>query len=434
MKILQVIHGYVPDYNAGSENYTSTIVNELLSRGHRITVFSRIEDPFLEEYNLAVKTYDANFKHYTINLARTKDRFISEEVDNAFKEILREVEPDIVHFQHLNHLSLKLPKLVREHGIPSIYTLHDFWLMCPRGQFLQMNLRGEPWNLCDGQENSKCATVCYSRYHTGEYTGSFDEDYWKYWVDKRMAAAREAIKNIDLFISPSKTVTDSFLSSFGEENKVIYLDYGFDLKRLKGRARTREPGVFVFGYIGTHIPAKGIKSLIEAFSKLKNNTILRIWGREKGEFTPYLKKFAISLGEQVYTRIQWMGEFNSDRIVEEVFNKVDCIVVPSIWLENSPLVIHEAQQARVPIITANTGGMAEYVHEGVNGVLFNFRNTNSLANKMDYAITNPDAVIKLGNRGYAFSLTGDVPSVKEHVNKIMDIYSELISQYKTKKK
>ena len=40
----------------------------------------------------------------------------------------------------------------------------------------------------------------------------------------------------------------------------------------------------------------------------------------------------------------------------DVFNHCDAIVVPSIWAENSPLVIHEALQARVPVITADYGG------------------------------------------------------------------------------
>ncbi len=54
----------------------------------------------------------------------------------------------------------------------------------------------------------------------------------------------------------------------------------------------------------------------------------------------------------------------------EVFNKIDAIVVPSIWLENSPLVIHEALQAGVLVITADVGGMAEYVHhEAIEGQL-----------------------------------------------------------------
>ena len=59
--------------------------------------------------------------------------------------------------------------------------------------------------------------------------------------------------------------------------------------------------------------------------------------------------------------------------MRDAFDRVDAIVVPSVWVENSPLVIHEAQQARVPVITADAGGMAEYVRHEVNGLLFEHR-------------------------------------------------------------
>ena len=56
--------------------------------------------------------------------------------------------------------------------------------------------------------------------------------------------------------------------------------------------------------------------------------------------------------------VEWLEEYRNESLVTDVFNRCDCIVVPSIWDENSPLVIHEAQQARLPVITAEHGGMA----------------------------------------------------------------------------
>ena len=50
--------------------------------------------------------------------------------------------------------------------------------------------------------------------------------------------------------------------------------------------------------------------------------------------------------------IEWRDEYRNEDIVQDVFEHCDCIVVPSIWDENSPLVIHEAQQVRVPVITS----------------------------------------------------------------------------------
>ncbi len=429
MKVLEIIHGYPPQYNAGSENYTEAVVNELVRRGQGVAVFCREENQFLAEYNVRITTTGKRSKisKFVINVARNKDRFMNSEIDAALERILDTFNPDVAHIEHLNHLSLGIPKVLKKKGIPIVYTLHDFWLMCPRGQFIQFNLHGEPWRLCNGQENSKCAKICYERYHTGIQNTSLDVDYWTSWVSNRMKMTREAVDYIDLFIAPSHTVQQSFLRYFPEAaSKVRYLDYGFNLEKLKKRKRNQEGDSFVFGYIGTHIPTKGIDYLIRAFGKLKGATTLRIWGRSREEYTPYLKSLSLEAEQTIQHSIQWMGEFDGNKIVEQVFNNVDAIVVPSIWQENSPLVIHEAQQTRVPIITADTGGMAEYVRNGENGLLFKFRDTDSLASTMQVLVDDPTKAVSLGRRGYLYSQSGDVLSVESHVEYLLGLFSDLI--------
>jgi len=51
--------------------------------------------------------------------------------------------------------------------------------------------------------------------------------------------------------------------------------------------------------------------------------------------------------------------------------------VPSIWWENSPVVIQEALRNRRPVICSDIGGMAEKVRDGVDG--FHFAAGNPLA-------------------------------------------------------
>jgi glycosyltransferase involved in cell wall biosynthesis len=57
---------------------------------------------------------------------------------------------------------------------------------------------------------------------------------------------------------------------------------------------------------------------------------------------------------------------------------LDALVVPSVWYENSPIVIHEAFQAGVPVVCSNIGGMAELVTDGVNGLHFQVRDPVAL--------------------------------------------------------
>ena len=312
-------------------------------------------------------------------------------------------------------------------GLPTVFTLHDFLFMCPRGQFLQWGLtHNNPWELCDGQNDLKCASKCFNRFLEGVDLQT-ELKNWENWVSTRMRISRNTCENIDLFLAPSRRLMKRHVNEFGiDQNKIEYLDYGFDHSRLKGRNRKEESN-FVFGYIGRHHPSKGIHDLINAFSFLEGEPILRVWGRTEGQVTQSLKRKAQGLGNCA-ERIEWLPEYDNEKIIQDVFNQCDCIVVPSIWDENSPLVIHEAQQCGIPIITANHGGMGEYVEDGVNGLTFTHRDFRSLQKSMQKAINNPDGLFELGKRGYLYSNDGQIPSKEEHVASVIKYYEMLLGR------
>ncbi len=429
MRVLQVIHGYPRRYNAGSEVYTQTLCRGLAER-HEVHVFTREEDSFAPDYAMRREAddNDPRVALHIVNVPRNKDRYRDAGVDQRFAELLETVRPDVVHVGHLNHLSTSLIIEAATREIPILHTLHDYWLMCPRGQFMQMYPEdpADLWAVCDGQEDRKCAERCYARYFSGSPAErEADAAQWTRWVAERMRHVREMTELIDFFVAPSRFLYRKFADEFRlPERKLAYLDYGFDLVRLGGRRRmAAEP--FTFGYIGTHTPAKGIQHLIAAFGRLGGAARLRIWGRPSGQDTEALKRLA---GTVPGDRVEWCGEYRNERIVPEVFDRVDAIVVPSVWVENSPLVIHEAQQARVPVITADFGGMAEYVRHEVNGLLFRHRDTDALVLQMQRLVDDPALAQRLGERGYLHSETGDVPDVRDHVEAIERLYEGLIAR------
>ena len=435
MKVLQVIHGYPMRYNAGSEVYTQTLSQGLATR-HEVHVFTREEDPFAPDFALRRERDpdDKRISLHLVNAPRSRDRYRHSGIDRRFAALLDEVRPDVVHVGHLNHLSTSLLGEAASRGIPIVYTLHDYWVMCPRGQFMQMHPEDPDalWAACDGQADRKCAERCYARYFSGA-PGEHAEDvaYWERWVARRMQHMREVVELVDLFIAPSRYLYRRYRDEFGlPEAKLRYLDYGFELARLRGRQRTQaEP--FSFGYIGTHIPAKGIHHLIDAFARVRGPARLRIWGRHRGQETEALRNLARNLFGDAPTRIEWLPEYRNQDIVRDVFDRVDAIVVPSVWVENSPLVIHEAQQARVPVITADVGGMAEYVHHEVNGLLYAHRDPAALAVQMQRFVDDPELARMLGARGYVHSNSGDIPDIEAHVVEHERIYADLVARRTT---
>ncbi len=427
MKVLHVIHGYPMRYNAGSEVYTQTLARAQ-SAGHEVHVFTREEDSFAPEHRLR-REEDGAVTVHIVNAPHGRDRYRHVGIDQRFAELLDALQPSIVHVGHLNHLSTSLLAEAAAREIPMVFTLHDYWLMCPRGQLMQMHPVDpqQVWPVCDGQEDRKCAERCYARYVSGApEERDRDVDHWTDWVGRRMSHVRQVAELVDLFVAPSRYLLGRFSRDFGlPERKLVHLDYGFDLARLGDRQRP--PGEpFTFGYIGTHIPAKGIHQLIEAFALVPGDARLRIWGRPRGQDTEALVARAQHLVDA--GRLEWLPEYRNEQIVPEVFNRVDAIVVPSLWVENSPLVIHEAQQARVPVITADVGGMAELVHHEVNGLLFGHRDVASLAVQMRRLAANRDLASQLGARGYLNSESGDIPSIEDHVASLDALYAQTLSR------
>ncbi len=439
MHILKIIHGYPLRYNAGSEVYSQSVVNELKSK-HKITVFTREENVYEPDFKFRKETKDS-VDFVFVNMARGKDGYNHSLLNERFAKLIREIKPDIAHIGHLNHLSTGIVDVLKDENIPILFTLHDFWLMCPRGQFLQRNFDGKNLHrLCDKQENLKCATACYSMYFSGYenkfdsgiwrmhglqplYTNSDDIIHWTNWVATRQIVMKKIVEKVDLFHAPSKYLMNRFIDDFDiPKEKIFYLDYGFPTHYLRP-VEAKVGNVFTFGYIGTHIPAKGINLLIKAFARLKIKAHLKIFGREQEQNTEILK----DLAKKSTNTIEFCGEYVNRNLATNVFSKVDVIVVPSIWAENSPLVIHEAQACKIPVITADFGGMKEYVHHKINGLLFKHRDKNSLYEQLKYAVEHPEELKLYGQRGYLFSNDGNVPDIKLHCNELIKKYEKLKS-------
>ena len=66
MKILKIIHGYPPNYNAGSEVYSQSICNELAKK-HDIFIFTREDnlytaDHIIRKGKIDIKPYEYKSK------------------------------------------------------------------------------------------------------------------------------------------------------------------------------------------------------------------------------------------------------------------------------------------------------------------------------------------------------------------------------------
>lgn len=400
LKILKVIHGFPPDFMAGSEVYSSTLVKELSRNGHDVFVFTRIENEFLKPYaiyNETIMLKNSNPIHIRrINKPKDylyKDKFFDSNIEQAFLEYMNEVKPDIVHFGHLSHLSITLVAIAKSLGKKVVFTLHDFWLFCVKGQLINQDNR-----ICLNPSIENCKKCSPYKPKVQEVKQAF----------KVLDKVRE---QIDIFISPSHTVRNFFIQHGIPKSKIIYQKYGFDKQAIvyKKRIFTKNSKIR-FGFMGRIIPTKGIDVLLKAFKDLPNDK-LYIYGNIAKTQMRFL---------EMQNNVKFMGGYdNAD--IHNILDSIDVLIVPSIWLENSPLVIQEAFLSGVIVITSDIGGMRELIGNN-EGFLFKTGDANDLVRvikkiKKDCRILNK---IK-DNRN-------KVDSKQTDANKIINMYYSLINE------
>ena len=204
-------------------------------------------------------------------------------------------------------------------------------------------------------------------------------------LDARRAVMGRALAAADLVIAPSDFLRKKYLEAgVVAPEKFLTSDYGFDHAPFRGLARTGSDHLRA-GFIGTPVEHKGAHVAIEAMNHLRDTDAeLMVYG-DLTWFPAYarrLKRLAKN------PRVRFPGRFEN-RDAARILSGLDALIVPSLWYENSPLTIHEAFMAQVPVIASDLGGMAELV-KGGGGLTFKTGDPADLAARIRGLITDPE--------------------------------------------
>ncbi|GAG83087.1 unnamed protein product [marine sediment metagenome] len=149
-----------------------------------------------------------------------RSKYVDEKMTEIFEKYFQKINPDIVHIGHLSHLTVLIVKIIKKYKIPILFTLHDFWMICIRGQLIKEDL-----SLCNGPSVEKCAK-CNIKYFT-----SFEQA--KKEIINWLNLLKEINEQIDLFIASSQFLREKYIEYGIPENKIIFMDYGFNLTLFK---------------------------------------------------------------------------------------------------------------------------------------------------------------------------------------------------------
>ncbi len=174
------------------------------------------------------------------------------------------------------------------------------------------------------------------------------------------------------------------------------------------------------GFVGTLAEHKGAHVLVEAVRQIPRERALEVllYGNLEG-YPNYVEKLKAAAGDD--PRIRFCGTFPNSEI-GKIFAALDVLVVPSVWHENTPLVIYTAQAARCPVIASDHEGISEIVHHGKNGLLFPAGDALALARLIDSLSDDRDMLKQL-------AANAEPPrTIEEYVCDLEQIYKEVLSE------
>ena len=390
MKILQVIHQDPRKGTGGAETYCRHLSAALRDRGHDLAVFCAVREGREEPLRIDI---EKDIIYYSVDLDtlpsaghrfQFNNSYANPYVAKIFAEILQDFQPSLVHVHHLLTLSHEIISITRVNDLPVALTLHDYWFFCHR-----INLVLPGGKSCEGPGGGWNCRSCGKKTYN-QFPGIFLKPGQAIATVIRNRRLLRVLEQCDRIYAPSHHLLWRYESEGVPAKLLSHRPYGIPKTDTPPKDIPQD-GV-VFGYIGNIAPHKGIETMIRATQLLAGLPFkLKLFGNGDADYLHRLKQE--TAGQPVF----FEGAFEP-RELDKVHKQIDVLIVPSVWEENSPLVIHEASNAKVPVIASKTGGIPEIVGERRGGLLFPPGNFAMLAGIMREIALHPKRVMQLSRR------------------------------------
>ncbi len=310
------------------------------------------------------------------------------------------VKPDLAHFHNIHaHLTTSIVSPLRARGIPIVWTLHDFRLVCPNTSFLR---GGE---ICERCLPNRYYEAVLRRCKKGSLPASLVAA-----ITTLYDRAARVPSRIDRFVAPSAFLKRKLVEGGFDPARVAVVPNFVDLDSYRALP---EKGYFV--YLGRLLYEKGLDYLVRAVSKLETGRLVIVG---EGSVEGDLRALARELGTD---RVEFAGH-KSGEALRRLVAESQFVVLPSRWYENLPFAIMEAMACSKPVVASNLGGIPEMVDDGATGMLFPMGDVDALADRLRRMLGDRPAREEMGRRGRekAERLYGR----EVHYERIMEIYRD----------
>lgn len=444
MKVLLTVHHFFPIHSAGTEVLTKNLAKALLRLGHDVRIVTTEQsntNGIMTDVYQGITVYRISHNIYS-HRDIMRCEYNNKKNQDLILRILEDYKPDIVHIMHCSKLTAAILSTISQLSIPIVFTATDFWFVCPT-----INLKLPNDHICNGPDvNSVNCLKCFIEKTQSpriikfiswmpmrllNFINSVCKRYsFVEYIPKlslirqlvlRQSFMQEQIKLLNKVIVPTQIMENLLVNIGVDSDKIIRSGFGLEISSRLIRSSRKYRGFINFAFIGTISEHKGLHVLLKAFVKLTSkynhsNISLKVYGNKMQDpcYTRTLESICGNLDN-----INFLGTF-PNREINNILSDIDILVVPSTWLENTPLVILSAFANRVPVICTDLPGMTEIVRNNYNGMVFKLEDSNDLFDKMEQFIQNPTLIEAFSNN------IQKVKTIDDNAAELEKIYNSLL--------
>jgi len=402
---------YCNKYNfpfSGTEVYMFELMELMRAQGHEVALFSMADPrgaptPY-DEYFLPHIDFKSPGQGWFARAKLAAHAIYSTDARRRLRQVIAAFRPDVAHVRNIyHHLSPSILWELKAQGVPVLYHLNDFKLLCPT---YNMVAKGQPCQRCRGGHFRHVLTAgCYTG-PPGSAWLLMAEAYFHRWLGTYQ-------KCVDHFLAPSSFAKEKLVQNGFNAQKITVLPH---FQRLPAQIPPNAAPNAPILYFGRLSPEKGVADLLRAMKYLPQVQLL-IAG--DGPLRPELESLAREL---CLTNVKFAGHVGG-KVLDYMIAAARFTVLPSRAYETLGKTILESYAWGRSVVASDLGSRRELIDQGETGLLYPPGNVEQLGKAISFLVERPELTAQMGVTGRRFVEAQHSPEA--HYHALMRLYTQM---------
>jgi GT2 family glycosyltransferase/molybdenum cofactor biosynthesis enzyme MoaA len=303
--------------------------------------------------------------------------FHNTEYEKILLDITDQFQIDLIHIHHLIGHSFDVTAVAKQRNIPLLYTVHDYYSVCPNINLLDCN-----FELCLGDNSIEKCDVCLKK------SKGLDPGFIKKW----RSHFNGIFESCEAIVCPSQSVSE-ILSMYYPNvgGKMTVIEHGIDEGAADpagfngGYLNTSQNDLFHIAYIGGLGPNKGRDLFYNLASakEFEGKVAWSIFGISDLHSKPgYYARHNV----HIYGLYNGFDELKT--LIDE--ERVNVILFPSVCPETYSYTLSEAWAMGIPVIVSGLGALKERVEKHGGGWVVNGSDLDDFKAKIIELLNSPE--------------------------------------------